>query len=257
LCGKAIGTGTRRFAKSSDIGRTWLSATELITSDSNKLKDKISTFAVGTLPAPLLAASLPGSIEFKGVVCATAAAAQAAFYLAGSEYEISKALDAVAIKSRAAAVSETYAAQGARSGAILPYTSALGGICAAGAAATVELLPLISNVGVQAVVSIGFPAGAAVVAAAASVSKARTEANAVAAKTASDAFADAQLLSSTDDEKTSIGATTRGGTEPVRGVIELIRLAVNSVVKVTKAKTRNFFNRFFGGGGGNAALAAA
>jgi hypothetical protein len=104
LCGKAIGTGTRRFAKSSDIGRTWLSATELITSDSNKLKDKISTFAVGTLPAPLLAASLPGSIEFKGVVCATAAAAQAAFYLAGSEYEISKALDAVAIKSRAAAV---------------------------------------------------------------------------------------------------------------------------------------------------------
>lgn len=255
LCNRAIGTGTRRFAKSGDIGRTWLSATEQVTNNSDKLKDKISTFAIGTLPAPLLASLLPGSIEFKCVVCATSAAAQAAFYLAGSEYEIARALDAVALKTRAAAVAETYANQGARSGAILPFTSALGGVCAAGGAAVVELLPLVHNPILQAVASIGFPAAAAVFAAAASVSKARTEVNAAAAKAASEAFADAQFLSKSDDEKTSIGATSRGTTEPVRGVIELIRLAVNSFVSATRRKTREFFGRFSGNGGATPALA--
>ena len=54
-------------------------------------------------------------------------------------------MDAVALKTRAAAVSDTYANQGTRSGAILPFTSALGGLCAAGAAAIVEALPLIPH----------------------------------------------------------------------------------------------------------------
>jgi len=256
LCGKAIGTGTRRFSKSSDIGRTWLSASEQVTPDSERLKQKITTFVISCLPAPLLALVLPGHLAHAGVICATAAAAQSAFYLAGCEYEIARALDAVALKTRAAAISETYANQGARSGAILPFTSALGGVCAAGAAAAVELLPLIHNLGAQAVVSVVFPTAAAVVAAAASVAKVRTEVNAVAAKAASEIFGDANRLASTDDEKTSIGATTRGTMEPMRGVIELVQLAKNSVVKVAKAKTRNLRNRF-GNGGGNAALAAA
>lgn len=63
-----------------------------------------------------------------------------------NRYEVARAVDAVALKARAAAVSDTYANQGARSGAILPFTSALGGLCAAAAAATVELVPLIPNI---------------------------------------------------------------------------------------------------------------
>jgi len=39
------------------------------------------------------------------------------------------------LKARAAAVSDTFANQWARSGAILPFTSALGGLCAAATAA--------------------------------------------------------------------------------------------------------------------------
>ena len=55
-----------------------------------------------------------------------AAAAQTAWFLAKAEYAIAQGSDAVALKSRQAAVSATYANQGARAGAILRFSVVLG-----------------------------------------------------------------------------------------------------------------------------------
>jgi hypothetical protein len=123
----------------------------------------------------------PGSLSFKSIVCAAIAAAQAAYYLSLAEYSISTAVDAVALKARASAVADTYANQGSRAGAILPFTSALGGLCAAASAAAVELLPLVNIVELQSFIAVIFPSGAALLAAAASISKARCEVDASAA----------------------------------------------------------------------------
>jgi len=237
LCKRAIGTGTRRFAKSSDVGRTWLSETEMVISRTSKYKEKVRKFALGALPAPLLAAVLPGSIEFKAIVCAAAAAGQAHFYWANAEFEVSKALDVVAFKMRAAAISDTYGNQGARSGAILPFTSAAGAICAVGAAGAVELLSIVQNVGLQSILCAGFPAAAAMFAGAASVSKARAEVNAGAAKVAAESFATAQFQSNTG------GAITSGVADTMRGSIDMYRPMVNAVVNPIKTKIRNLFNR--------------
>ena len=88
-------------------------------------------FARSVLPGPLLGAACPGPLAFKAIVATATAAAQSAYSLAVTEYNIAQAADAVALKSRAAAVADTYANQGARAGAILPFTSALAGLCAA------------------------------------------------------------------------------------------------------------------------------
>jgi len=77
----------------------------------------------------------------------------------------------VSIKARAAAVADTYANQGARAGSILPFTSALAGLCAAASAAATELLPFVGSVPIEALLSMVFPSGAALFAAAASISK--------------------------------------------------------------------------------------
>ena len=53
--------------------------------------------------------------------------------------------NAVALKARSAAVCDTYANQGARNSAILPFTSALSAFCAAATAPTVEL-PLFDTI---------------------------------------------------------------------------------------------------------------
>ena len=53
--------------------------------------------------------------------------------------------------------------------------AALGGLCAAASAAAIELLPLVPNTELQSLLAIVFPSGAALFAAAASVSKARCE----------------------------------------------------------------------------------
>jgi hypothetical protein len=84
-CGRAVGVGTRRFAKSTDVGRTWLSATEQVFSSSTRTTTKFSSFAVSTLPAPALAALVPGPLSFKAIVGAATAACQAAFYLTTAE----------------------------------------------------------------------------------------------------------------------------------------------------------------------------
>ena len=159
-------------------------------------------FARSVLPGPLLGAACPGPLAFKAIVATATAAAQSAYSLAVTEYNIAQAADAVALKSRAAAVADTYANQGARAGAILPFTSALAGLCAAASAALVEVSPYLS---------LPLPAIGGVFAAAASVSKARCEIDAEAAATA------ATELSNTPE------------TEPIRGVVSLVELSVSSV----------------------------
>lgn len=61
------------------------------------------------------------------------------------EYTLAIATDAVAVKARIAAVADTYANQGARAGALLPFTSALAGLCVAAAAFIVEINPLLAS----------------------------------------------------------------------------------------------------------------
>jgi hypothetical protein len=127
------------------------------------------------LPAPLIAALLPGSISQKAIICAAIAAAQAAFYVAICEYFVSMAVEAVALKSRSAAVADAYANQGARAGSILPFTSALAGLCAAASAAAVEVIPMLHAVQLQCALAVVFPIGSALFASAASVAKSRCE----------------------------------------------------------------------------------
>lgn len=132
----------------------------------------------------------------------------------------------VSVKARAAAVADTYANQGARAGSILPFTSALAGLCAAASAAAVEILPLINNLSLESFIAMFFPGGAALFAAAASVSKARCEVDAAAASQA----ASTGLVGRDDNPK-----------DPIMVVIELIRLTVKASwqkirLKVKKAK---------------------
>ena len=46
---------------------------------------KWQNFAIATLPAPMLAALVPGPLSFKAIVASASAAAQAAYYLASAE----------------------------------------------------------------------------------------------------------------------------------------------------------------------------
>lgn len=111
LASNAINLGNRRFAKAGQVGKTWLSTTEQIVKGSERLNEKWKTFFLTTIPAPVLGAIVPGPLEFKAVVTAATAAALCAYYLANAEYYLSQATDAVALKSRAAAVADTYANQ--------------------------------------------------------------------------------------------------------------------------------------------------
>lgn len=175
LASRATGLGTRRFATREVVGKTWLSVGEQVDLSSERLNLKWRSFAIGVLPAPIVAVLFPGSLALKTVVCAAVAAAQAAYCLAIAEYYLSSAVETVALKARSSAVADTYANQSSRAGAILPFTSALAGLCAAASAAAVELLPLIHLVELQSLVSALFPSGAALFAAAATVAKARCE----------------------------------------------------------------------------------
>ena len=115
-----------------------------------------ATVALALLPAPL-AALVPGSGQFRAVAAASASAAQAAYHVAAAEWGVAHAADAVADKQRTAAIIDTYANQAARVGALLPFTSALAGLCAAAAAVVVEVAPA---------AAVLFPAAGAVCAAA-------------------------------------------------------------------------------------------
>jgi hypothetical protein len=226
---RAMSVGNRRFAKSGLVGRTWLSAGEQITGKSNNYRSKWRTFCLSVLPAPILGAFVPGAaLATKSIIVAALAAAQSAYFLAECEYCLAKATDAVAIKARSAAVCDTYANQGARSAAILPFTSALSGLCAAATAAIVELpyLETLSAAGTftslmsEMVAVAVFPALSTLFAAAAAVSKARCEVQAEAAVQAASTLA---LEYDTEGDEDPI-------LRPFRGVAELIRLTYTSSI---------------------------
>ena len=178
FCERATSVGNRRFARSGLVGRTWKSTSEQITGKSNSVRNKWKSFVFSVLPAPILGAFIPGAaLATKSVIVTALAAAQTAYTLADCEFCLARATDAVAIKARSAAVCDTYANQGARSAAILPFTSALSGLCAAATAAIVELPfletlsargTLASLTGEMAIVGI-FPVFSTLFAAAASV----------------------------------------------------------------------------------------
>ena len=107
-------------------------------------------------------------------------------------------------------MSDTYANQGARAGAILPFTSATASLCAAVTVAVVELLPIIPSVFAQSAAVAVFPLCGSFVAAAATISKARCEVDAEAATAA------ANELSRTDREE---------DINPVGSTFELIKLS--------------------------------
>lgn len=226
---RATSVGNRRFARSGLVGRTWQSSAEQIKSKSSSTNVKWRSFCLNVLPAALIGVIVPGaSLAAKSTIAASFAAAQSAFFLAKCEYVVARATDACAVKARSAAVCDTYANQGARSAAILPFTSALSGLCAAATAAIVELPFLeslsaagtISSVSSQSVIVSAFPAFSALFAAAASVSKARCEVQSEATVQAASTLA--LEYSSSDDEDPIL--------RPFRGVMELIRLTYSSSI---------------------------
>ena len=181
---RATSVGNRRFARSGLVGRTWLSTGEQITGKSAGGLAKWKAFAFSVLPGPIIGSLVPGtSLATKAIIVTAIAATQLAFFLAQCEYSLARCTDAVVLKARSAAVCDTYANQGARSAAILPFTSALSGLCAAATAAIVELpfVEALSAAGTftsltsQMLVVAVFPACSVLFAAAASVSKARCE----------------------------------------------------------------------------------
>jgi len=121
----------------------------------------------------------------------------------------------------------SYANQGARNSAILPFTSALSAFCAAATAATVELplLDLYGTAGEVALVS-AFPILSSAFAAAAAVSKARCEVDAEAAAQAASTLA------------LEYDGMNGGGDDPVlrpfQAVKELLILAVTTGLRSIK-----------------------
>jgi len=227
FCRQAKSVGNRRFSKSGLVGRTWLSATEQIAVKSQGGMRKWRTFALSVLPSPLIGLLVPAAesqlLSARAVFITALAAAQVAYYLALAEATLARATDAVALKSRSAAVCDTYANQGARSAAILPFTSALSSLCAAATAAIVEF-PFVEalsssttgGVWSQALVVSAFPAVSALLAAAASVSKARCEVDAEAATQAASTLA-LEYKESDGDENDPV-------LRPLQGVWDLIQL---------------------------------
>lgn len=232
---QAISVGNRRFAKSGLVGRTWLSSTEQIERKSKNAAHKWKTFAFSVLPAPILGALVPGALPTKTIVVSALAAAQSAWFLAQCEHTLSRATDAVALKARSAAVCDTYANQGARAAAILPFTSALSSLCAAATAAIVEF-PFMEEVALKGgvipeMLIVGlFPTFSAMFAAAASVSKARCEVDAEAAMQAASTLALGYDAVGEDDPVL----------RPLRGVMDLIKLtAQSSVLEPLKRRVKN------------------
>jgi len=133
--------------------------------------------------------------------------------------------DAVALKARSAAVCDTYANQGARNSAILPYTSALSAFCAAATAAIVEL-PILETVSTlygkkgEVAVITSFPILSTAFAAAAAVSKARCEVDAEAAAQAASTLAlEYDGMNGSGDDPVL---------RPFQAVRDLVKLALDS-----------------------------
>jgi len=238
---RAINVGQRRFSKSGMVGKTWLSTSEQVQRNSQSKTQRWWSFAGSVLPAPIIGSILGGpSLSAKCIVVAALAAAQSAYFLAAAEGVVARATDAVALKARSAAVCDTYANQGARNSAILPFTSALFAFCAAATAATVELpfldtvSTLYGTVGEVALVS-AFPILSSAFAAAAAVSKARCEVDAEAAAQAASTLAlEYDGMNGSGDDPVL---------RPFQAVRDLVKLAANSGWRSIKKGVINPFRR--------------
>jgi len=230
LCSRAVGLGNRRFANANAVGQSWKSQNELILDGASRLQNKWTSFALNTLPAPLIALVIPGPISSKATAAAALAACQAALSLTQAEYHIARAVDAVAVKARTAAVADTYANQAARVGAILPFTSALSTLALAATVFVVEVQPFVATV---------FPLLGSLAAAAASVSKTAAEADAAAASVT------VEVLGGFSDDTFKEG--------PILNVRRKLRL----VLKAGWAAIRNMLKRAFHGNDGATRRAAA
>lgn len=237
----AITVGNRRFARNVLVARTWLSSTELIERKSVSSQQKWQNFALSVLPAPILGALVPGALPTKTVVVAALAAAESAYFLAQAEYALARGQDAVALKARSAALCDTYANQGARSSAILPFTSALASLCAAATAAIVEL-PFVEGLAAaggplntlgEILIVAAFPTFSVLFAAAASVSKARCQVDAEAASQAASTLA----LEYDDSDEDNQNPVLR----PFQSVFELIRLSIKySLISPLRRQVRQW-----------------
>ena len=238
---RAVSVGNRRFAKAGSVGRSWLSAYEQIERNSKNQSSKWKSFAWGVLPGPILGSLIPGNIGTKTVFVGAIAACQSAYYLAMAENTLARGQDAVSLKARSAAVCDSYANQGARSSAILPFTSALSSLCAAATAAVVEL-PLVEGLshagGIGILAQAGmvafFPTLSSLFAAAASVSKARCQVDAEAATQAASTLA----LEYEKDPSIFVENKKDPLLRPIRGVAELIRCTTRSSWKSIITNTK-------------------
>mmetsp|Transcript_4529 Transcript_4529/g.13956 ORF Transcript_4529/g.13956 Transcript_4529/m.13956 type:complete len:535 (+) Transcript_4529:3-1607(+) len=235
LCERAKSIGERRFASRADVSSTWMSVTDRVSRDGINDRKRWISFALSVLPAPLFATLMPGALAEKCVLAAATAAAQAAYHLAKAEYTLAIATDAVAVKARIAAVADTYANQGARAGALLPFTSALAGLCVAAAAFIVEINPLLAS---------AFPAIAAVFAAAASVAKARCEIDFAATNAAASELAYRA-------KGTEGGRNEQDFLRPLISVRKLIVTVARSIWSQSKIKLARWMTRLGLGLGGS------
>ncbi|KAJ1444700.1 hypothetical protein M885DRAFT_552270 [Pelagophyceae sp. CCMP2097] len=210
--------GRRRFSDARNVGASWLSQTEMVFAKAESEKKRWAGFVAAAAFGPLVALLCRGPLAYRAIVATTATAAQAGYYLASAEYAVAIATDAVAIKSRTAAVADTYANQAARIGAVLPFTSALAGLFAAGATVVVELQPTVSA---------GFPLLGALCATAASVSKACCEADASATFAAAD----------------QLGGMYKNGDDSPPTLAGFMRKAVRIAAETARNRVRQFFTR--------------
>lgn len=164
------GVGVRRVSRPGTVGDTWQSVASDVPPALRPNRWKFLAWTA--LPAPLLAGLYPDQAFFKAIIAVAIACSQCAFSLATAEYNIARAVEAVSLKARTAAIADRLANQGMKSGSILPFTSAVVGLSAAACAAIVE---------VNQFAAAFFPASGALIAAAAAVSKARAELDAQAA----------------------------------------------------------------------------
>lgn len=145
-----------------------------------QLAKKWSAIFKNTLPAIVIGLLCPGSFAKKAIVCTAIATLATTTSFALSEYLVAAAMDSVASRARCSSVADTYAEQGMRAGAVLPFLSSLAGLCAAGSVAVGEILPLIHNPFLQSIAAMLLPAGTSLFAAAATISKAKCEVGIVA-----------------------------------------------------------------------------
>lgn len=180
LVARSMDVGKRRFASAKKVVLSWKSDVDLVNEEAAKLTGKWVSFTLGIVPAPIIAGLFPVDIENKAIICAAVATAQAAFSLVIVERALTAGCDAFAVKARARLFATTYQHEATRTGALLPYTSALGAVCVAGSAAAAEFLPIIPFKPLRYVAAAVFPLVSTAIAMAASIGKTRCEVGACA-----------------------------------------------------------------------------